>query len=72
MIIYAKLKPDLSKNFTLYLQGDYLKKGDLPHSHMMVELYFEQIIGDEKSFVDDLIRGIIFEIVKTEGFDRFK
>ena len=39
---------------------------------MMVELYFEQIIGDEKRFVDDLIRGIIFEIVKTEGFDRFK
>ena len=45
---------------------------NLSHSHIIVELYFEQMTGDERCFFDDFLRAIIFYIVKTVEIDKFK
>ena len=57
----------------IFTSKEYQKeRDDISHSHMVVELYFEQMTEDEKSFVDDIIQARVFDIVKTEEVDRFK
>ena len=69
-----KSKTSPFKNLNdIFARGEYQKeRGNISHSHMLVELYFEQMKEDEKSFVDDIIWHRVFDILKTEEVDIFK
>ena len=46
-------------------------KGNLSHAHMMICLMWELMNEDKRTFVNDLIRASIFDIVRPDEIDRF-
>lgn len=60
------------KLLAIFARREYQSdKGNLSHSHIIIQLDFRNMTTEEKDFVDDLIRASVFDIVRPDEVQRF-
>ena len=66
-----KSKSSPYKNvFAIFARKEYQKdRGNVSHTHLMLKIDWTKLTAEEKTFMDDLIRASVIDVVRVDEVD---